>query len=153
MNSLSLFPFNFESVSPEIIPLRLNQISRQFGSPIPVKESQSRAHSRHRNPLPDCELESRTPTVLGLRNGPDKEFVVQETGEGGAGPFEGFLNFGEEDGADDAAAPPHERDSAVIEMGPFVVVGGLLEEEEALRVGNDLGSIERLQKKEHCVVL
>merc|ERR1711939_688658 len=49
----------------------------------------------------------------------------------------------EEDGADDAAAAPHERNLGLVEL-PAVFLGCVLDEHEALRVRDDLGGVERL---------
>lgn len=49
----------------------------------------------------------------------------------------------EEDRADDAATAPHERDLGLVEL-PAVVLGGVLDEHEALCVGDDLGGVEGL---------
>ncbi len=49
----------------------------------------------------------------------------------------------EEDGADDAAASPHERDGWLVEL-PTVFLGSLLHQHETLSVGDNLGSVKCL---------
>lgn len=48
--------------------------------------------------------------------------------------------------SDDAASSPHQSDGAVVE-GPAELFGCLPQQHEALRVGNDLGGVEGLQRK------
>ena len=48
-----------------------------------------------------------------------------------------------EDGLDDAATAPHARNAGVVEI-PALLLGGVTHEHEALGVGHDLRSVERL---------
>ena len=54
-----------------------------------------------------------------------------------------FLDLAQENAADDAAAAPHERDAAVVEV-PAVGLCRRAHEGVALCVGDDLGGIQRL---------
>jgi len=51
--------------------------------------------------------------------------------------IESLLNLAKEGGPDDAAAPPHERDAAEVQL-PVVGRARLAEQHEALSVRNDL---------------
>ena len=59
--------------------------------------------------------ESRYKPHLRVGNGSFEEVVQQQIGQLGVG-FEGGLDLGQEHGADDAAASPHQRDRAVVEL-------------------------------------
>lgn len=48
--------------------------------------------------------------------------------------------------SDDAASSPHQGDGAVVE-GPAELFGCLPQEHEALRVGDDLGGVQSLEKE------
>lgn len=58
----------------------------------------------------------------------------------------GLLDVAQELAANDAAAAPHQRDAAVVEL-PVEAFGRLLEQHEALRVRDDLGGVERLANR------
>lgn len=51
--------------------------------------------------------------------------------------------------SDDAASPPHQGDGAVVE-GPAELFGGLSQQHEPLRVGDDLGSVKSLRTQTHA---
>ena len=68
--------------------------------------------------------------------------VEQQVAEGGIA-VEGFLDLAQEGRADDAAGAPHQGDAAVVEI-PVVLLGGLAQQHETLRVGDDLGGQQRL---------
>ena len=57
--------------------------------------------------------------------------------------FEGFANLAQEDAANDAAAPPHHGDAAVIQV-PAVGPGGGTHQRIALGVGDDLRGVQGL---------
>jgi hypothetical protein len=57
--------------------------------------------------------------------------------------IESLLNLAEEGGPDDAAAPPHERDAAEVQL-PVVGRARLAEQHEALSVRNDLRCVQCL---------
>lgn len=52
--------------------------------------------------------------------------------------------------SDDAASSPHQGDGAVVER-PAELFGRLPQQHEALRVGNDLGGVESLQKQKQSL--
>jgi hypothetical protein len=58
-------------------------------------------------------------------------------------PYRGLLDFPQESRTDDTAAAPHERHAAVIEI-PVIFLRGGAHEHVTLRIGNDLGSIQRV---------
>ena len=71
-----------------------------------------------------------------------KEVIKQQVLEVRVGSVR-LCDILEEDGADDAATAPHERDLGLVEF-PGVLLGRVLDEHEALRVRDDLGGVQRL---------
>ena len=129
-------------VRAEIIALRLQQIRRQAVGGVAVEVTQRRSHGRSRNAVRDsrsCDLAPRGDELLHgfLEIRVEQEvtklriFVIR------------FLDLAEEDRPDDAAAAPHEGNAAIVEI-PAVGLRRRAHEGVALRVGDDLGRIQRL---------
>jgi len=84
------------------------------------------------------------PRGLARVHGVHEELVHQQIAQLGV-LVEGVLDVAEESTADDAAAAPHERDAAVVQV-PAVDTRRLAHQHETLSVRHDLGRVQSLEK-------
>ena len=129
-------------MSTEVITLGLEQIGREILGSISVIERQRRAERRRGNTPQRTLSNDIPPTRLRIMNSLVKEVIKQEVLQIRVRAVR-LCDVLEEDGADDAAAAPHERNLGLVEL-PAVFLGCVLDEHEALRVRDDLGGVERL---------
>ena len=114
---------NAESMRAEVISLRLQQIGRQILRPDTIVERQGRAESGRRDPPEGALGDDVAPAGLRVVDSLVEEVVEEQVLEVRVGAV-GLGDVLEEDGADDAAAAPHERDLGLLEL-PAVLLGGL----------------------------
>ena len=140
------------SVCAKIVALSLQQVGRQTFGTIAVVVSQRRTDGRHRNAKLDGGGHHTTPGILCLRDGTLEEGIQQQVVQPRV-LLERVLDLAQECGADDAAAAPHQRDAAVIQI-PAVGSCRRTHELIALGVRDDLGSIQRfLEILDHLLLL
>lgn len=133
---------HLEGVGTKVIALRLEEVGREVLGAVAIEPRQGGAEARGGDTEEGGLGDDVSPA--GLRG---VDGLVEEVGEEEVLELRvravGVRDVLEEDGADDAAAAPHERDGRLVEL-PLVLLGGLLHEHEALRVRDDLGRVEGL---------
>lgn len=131
-----------EGVGTEVVTLGLQQVGGEVPGTVAVVEAEGSAEGRERDTQEGSLADNVPPAALGVVNGLGEELVEQKVVEVGVGAVS-VGDVLQEDGADDAATTPHEGDGRIVKL-PAVLLGSLPDEHEALRVGDDLGSIETL---------
>jgi hypothetical protein len=133
---------NTESVGTEVVTLGLQQIGGQVLGAVAVVEAESSGEGRQRN-TPDSRLgDNVSPARLSGGDGLGEELIEEQVLKVGVVAV-GVGDVLQEDGADNAATAPHEGDGRLVEL-PVVFLGGVLDEHEALGVGDNLGGIQSL---------
>jgi hypothetical protein len=126
-------------VRAEVVPLGLQQIRRQTSGGIAVEPGEGRGEGRGGDPRaqgPGRHLPPGGKQLLDLR----AEILVQQQVFQAGIPVKGLLDPAKERAPDDAAAPPHQGDAAVVQL-PAVGGRGRAHEHIALGVGDDLAGI------------
>lgn len=131
-----------EGVGTEVVTLGLEQVGGQVLGAVAVVEAEGGGEGGSRNTPEGSLADDVTPAGLGVVNGLVEEVVEEEVLEVGVVAVS-LGDVLEEDGADDAATTPHEGDGGLVEL-PLVLLGGVLDEHEALGVGDDLGGVQGL---------
>lgn len=131
-----------EGVGSKVVTLSLQQVGGELFGAVAVVEAEGSAERRQRDPQESSLADDVSPAALRLVDGLVEEVVEQEVVEVGVGTV-GVGDVLEEDGADDAATTPHEGNGGLVQL-PAVLLGGLLDQHEALGVRDDLGSVETL---------
>lgn len=131
-----------EGVGTEVVTLSLQQVGREVLGAVAVVEAEGSAEGRERD-TPESRLaDNISPAALSVVNGLVEEVVEQKVLEVGVVAVS-VGDVLEEDGADDAATTPHEGNGGLVQL-PAVLLSGLLDEHEALGVGDDLRGVEGL---------
>ena len=132
----------FKGVRSEEVALRLNQVGRRPGGAQRVKIAERTRGPRRRDAGLRRQHGGPPPAGLSLRQFPAEEGIEKQILQGGI-PVERLFDFLQKYGADDAAAPPEQRDRTVIQLP---AEGRLRrpEQGEPLGVGADFGGVERL---------
>src|SRR5436309_7654548 len=103
------------SMRAKIIALGLQQVGRQAFTAIGVEKGQRGAEGRDRNALLGGGRNRIAPAAVGLLDGLLEERVQHQIGQLGVF-IEGFFYVAKKPAANDAAAAPHQSDTAVIEV-------------------------------------
>lgn len=131
-----------EGVGTEVVTLGLQQVGGQILGAVAVVEAEGSGESRQRD-TPESRLADHVaPAVLSLVNSLSEEMVEQQVLKVGVVAVS-VGDVLEENGADDAATAPHQSDRRLVQL-PVVLLGGILDEHEALSVGNNLGGVQGL---------
>lgn len=131
-----------ESVGTEVVTLGLQQVGGQVLGAVAVVEAEGSGEGGQRDTPQSRLADNVAPAGLGLVDSVGEELVEQQVLELGVLAV-GVGNVLQEDGADNAATTPHEGNGGLVEL-PAVLLGGVLDEHEALGVGDDLGGIQSL---------
>jgi len=131
-----------EGVGTEVVTLGLQQVGREVLGAVAVVEAEGSAEGRERDTPEGRLADNVSPAGLSVVDGLVEEVVEQEVLEVGVVAVS-VGNVLEEDGADDAATTPHEGNGGLVQL-PAVLLSGLLDEHEALSVGDDLRGVEGL---------
>ena len=131
-----------EGVRAKVVALRLDEVRGHDLGTVSVEERERRRHGGGRDTPCNRLRDHAAPAGLRVLDGIDEESVKEQVLQVGV-RAERVGNVLEEHGADDAAAAPHERDRALVEV-PVVFLGGLAHEHEALCIRHDLACIQRL---------
>ena len=126
----------------EVIALRLGQVGRQCFRAVGVEVSQRGAGGEHGDAQANRRLQHLAPGSLPAQHRCAEHRVHQQIGQLGLA-HESCGDVAQERSADDAARAPHFGNHGKVEL-PVVLLRGDLEQLEALRVGSDLGGIQRL---------
>lgn len=129
-------------VGTEVISLGLEQVGGENGVAVAVKEGQGRGQGRDGDSQDNGLGNNVAPALGGILNSLGEEGVEKQVLEVGVLGV-GSLDVTQEDGANDAAAAPHEGNAGVVQV-PAVLLGSLAHEHEALGVRDDLGGVEGL---------
>ena len=135
----------------EVVALGLQQVRRQPPAAVAVVVAERGGDRRRREPELDGHAHDAAPAGLGALDLAREERIEQQVRQLGV-LVEGALDLAEEGGADDAAAAPHERDAAVVEVPP-VRFRGRAHELVALGVADELRGVERLLEVVHEALL
>ena len=133
---------HLEGVGAKVVALRLEQVGGEVLGAVSIKPRQGGAEARGGDTEEGGLGDDVSPPGLRGVDGLVEEVGEEEVLELRVGAV-GLGDVLEEDGADDAAAAPHEGDGWLVEL-PLVLLGRLLHEHEALGVGDDLGGVEGL---------
>jgi hypothetical protein len=133
-----------ESVGTEVITLGLEEVGGQVLRAVAVVEAESGGEGRSGDTPQSGLADDVTPAVLSVVNGLVEEVVEEQVLKVGVVAVS-VGDVLEEDGADDAASAPHEGNGRLVEL-PVVLLGGVLDEHEALGVGDNLRSVKGLLK-------
>mmetsp|Transcript_4155 Transcript_4155/g.13384 ORF Transcript_4155/g.13384 Transcript_4155/m.13384 type:complete len:478 (+) Transcript_4155:362-1795(+) len=136
-----------EGVGAEEVTLRLDQVGRQAGAAVLVKVGEGGGHGGAGDAGGDAERDDAAPGGLALVDVVRELWVHQQRGQVGVAVVR-LLDAVEEDGADDAAALPDAGALAQVHAPP-VLAGRLADQVHALRVGADLGRVQRLAHVVH----
>lgn len=131
-----------EGVGTEVVTLGLQQVGREVLGAVAVVEAEGSAEGRERDTPEGGLANNVSPAALSVVDGLVEEVVEQEVLEVGVVAVS-VGDVLEEDGADDAATTPHEGNGGLVQL-PAVLLGSLLDEHEALGVGDDLRGVEGL---------
>ena len=126
----------------KVIALRLQQVGGQPCRAITIEECERRGKRGCGNSQPDSMNNRFSPRGLIAVEG----FGKKSSSSKFSRPrvlIEGFFDFAQESAADDASSAPHQRNSAHVEV-PAVLLGRRSQQHVTLRVGNNLGTIERV---------
>ncbi len=124
----------------EVIALGLEEVGREAGAAEAVEEGEGGAEGGDGDAFADGAADDFAPGALAAFDGLFEEGVEEEVGELGV-LVEGLFDVAEEGAADNAAAAPHEGDTAAVEV-PAVLLGGGAHEHVALGVADDFGGVE-----------
>jgi len=127
-------------VGAEIIALGLEQVCGKDRAAVLIEERESRAEGRNGDALLGGCCDDVAPAFLAVLDLP-AEVIVKEKIRELRILVVGLLDLAKEAGADDAASAPHEGDAPVVEI-PSILLRSRAHEHVALRVADDLGSIE-----------
>lgn len=131
-----------EGVGTEVVTLSLQQVGGQVLGAVAVVEAEGSSEGGQRNTPQSRLADDVTPARLGLVNSVGEELVEEQVLELGVVAV-GVGDVLQEDGADNAATTPHKGNGGLVEL-PAVLLGRVLDEHEALGVGDDLGGIKSL---------
>lgn len=131
-----------ESVGTEVVSLGLEETGGEDFCAVAVVEGQGSREGGEWDTEQDTLCNDSSPSVLSLVDGLVEEVVEEQVLELW-GLAVGVGDVLEEDGSDDAATSPHGGNVAVVEL-PSLLLGCCVHEDEALRVGDDLGGIQSL---------
>lgn len=129
-------------VSTKVISLGLEQVGGEDGVAVSVKEGQGRGQGGDGDSQDNSLGNNVAPALGGTLNSLGEEGVEKQVLQLRVLGV-GSLDVTQEDGANDAAAAPHEGNAGVVQV-PTVLLGSLAHEHEALGVRDDLGGIEGL---------
>lgn len=118
----------------------LNEIGRQLGGSVAIVEGERGGEGRRRYATQHGVRDDDTPARLAVRDGALEELVQQQVAQLSV-LVERLLDVAEEHAANDAAASPHQRDLAIVEV-PVELLGRLTQQHEALRVRDDLRRVQ-----------
>src|SRR5262249_36105094 len=102
-------------VSAEEVALRLQQIRRQTLGAVSVEERERRREGGRRHAVLDGLDDGAPPRGLIFIQSPAEEIVEQQIGQLRI-LVEGLFDLAEKAATDDAAAAPHQRDAAVVQV-------------------------------------
>src|ERR1017187_2335993 len=128
-------------VCAEVVALRLKEVRRQTGCSISVVEAQRGGDSRRGYADLDGLHDRPAPAGLVFVQRAREKVVQQQVGERGV-LVKRCLDVAEEARADDAAAAPHQRNAAHVQVPALVLLRGA-QQHVALRVAHHLGAVER----------
>lgn len=131
-----------EGVGTEVVTLSLQQVGGQVLGAVAVVEAEGSSEGGQRDTPQSRLADNVAPAGLSLVDSVGEELVEQQVLEVGVLAV-GVGDVLQEDGADNAATTPHESNGRLVEL-PLVLLGGVLDEHEALGVGDDLGGIQSL---------
>src|SRR5436190_12829931 len=123
-------------VRAEVIALCLQQVGRQHRGAVLIVECQRRAEGGHGDAALHRGGDDRAPAFLATLDLAAEIVVEQQVHQFGI-VVERLLDLAEEAAANDAAAPPHEGNTAVVEV-PLVFGGGGAHQHVTLRIADDL---------------
>ena len=129
------------SVRSKEVTLRLAEVGGEALAAPAVEVGEGSAKRRGGDAEGDRRRDSVAPALLAAKECLSKEVVHQEVVKVGVA-LKGRFDIAEEFGAYDTSTPPHKGNAAVVEL-PLISIGGRLHEEIALRVADDLRSVER----------
>lgn len=139
---VGVFGLDAESVGTKVVTLGLQQVGGKFLGAITVVEAEGSAEGGKRD-TPESRLaDDVSPATLGVVDGLVEEVVEEKVLEVGVVTV-GIGDVLEEDRADDAATTPHEGNGRLVQL-PAIFLSSLLDEHEALGVGDNLGGIKSL---------
>lgn len=131
-----------EGVSTEVVTLSLQQVGGEVLGAVSVVEAEGSAESGGRDTPESTLADNISPAALGLGDGGLEEVVEEKVLKVGVAAV-GVGDILEKDGADDTATTPHEGNGRLVKL-PAVLAGSLLDEHEALGIGDDLRGIQGL---------
>merc|ERR1711971_742754 len=137
-NWMKMSHFNFLL----LIPLRLDEVSRQLLAPVSIIEGESSGEARCWHSQLYCLAHHLSPTVLAVVDCVSEEVVKKEVVQAWV-LVKCSFDVAEESAPDDTASPPHEGDASIVVV-PSKLLGGLPQQHEALRVRHDLARVQSL---------
>ena len=126
----------------EEVALGLEQVGGQALAAVAVVVLQACGHAGSGNSVLHRHAKHVAPALLSLGEFAGEVGIEQDVGDGGV-LVERLLDLAEEHAADDAAAPPHQGDAAVVQV-PSVLLRGSAHQGIPLRIGNYLRGEEGL---------
>jgi len=121
---VGLLGLDAEGVGAEVVTLGLEQVGREVLRPVPIEPRQRSREGRGRDAEQSRLGDDVAPAGLRLVDGLVEEIVKEQVLEVGVAVVR-RTDLLEEDGADDAATAPHERDRGLVEL-PVILLGSLL---------------------------
>ena len=131
-----------EGVGTEVVTLGLQQVGGQVLGAVAVVEAEGSGEGRQRDTPESGLADHVAPAALGGLDGLLEEVVEQQVLEVGVVAVS-VGDVLQEDGADNAATAPHQSDGGLVQL-PAVLLGSVLDEHEALGVGDNLRGIQGL---------
>ena len=110
------------SVRAEEIALGLQQVGGQAPRAVPVVKRQRRAEGRRGHAVLGGQNHAAAPGCLVVDQRLAEEVIEEQVAQARV-LVEGFLDLAQETAADNAATPPHQSDTAEIEV-PALIFGG-----------------------------
>ena len=131
-----------EGVGTEVVTLGLQQVGGQVLGAVAVVEAESSGEGGQRDTPHSGLGDNVSPARLSVGDGLGEELIEEQVLKVGVVAV-GVGDVLQEDGADNAATAPHKGDGRLVEL-PAILLGGVLNEHEALSIGDNLGGIKGL---------